>query len=83
MDVTNTHSVTKTEMSVFGGQALDAERRRFPFLADKVLIHFNCISLASNFIMLKESITALEFKVDVIALSESWLSDNDNYMFCI
>ena len=47
------------------------------------LIHFNCRSLASNFIKLKDSITALEFKFDVIALSESWLSDNDNYIFCI
>ena len=47
------------------------------------LIHFNCRSLASNFIKLKESITTLEFKFDVIALSESWLSDNDNDIFCI
>ena len=47
------------------------------------LIHFNCRSLASNFIKLKDSITALEFKFDVIALSESWLSDNDNDIFCI
>ena len=37
MDVKNTHSVTKTEISVFGRQALDAERRRSPSLADKVL----------------------------------------------
>ena len=35
MDVKNTHSVTKTEISVFGRQALDAERRRSPSLADK------------------------------------------------
>ena len=34
MDVKNTHSVTKTEISVFGRQALDAERRRSPSLAD-------------------------------------------------
>ena len=34
----NTHSVTKTEISVFGRQALDAERRRSPSLADRVLI---------------------------------------------
>ena len=47
------------------------------------LIHFNCRSLASNFIKLKESITSLEFKFDVIALSESWLSDNDNDIFCL
>ena len=37
MDVKNTHSVTKTEISVFGRQALAAERRRSPSLADKVL----------------------------------------------
>ena len=37
MYVKNTHSVTKTEISVFGRQALDAERRRSPSLADKVL----------------------------------------------
>ena len=37
MDVKNTHSVTKTEISVFGRQALDVERRRSPSLADKVL----------------------------------------------
>ena len=37
MDLKNTHSVTKTEISVFGRQALDAERRRYPSLADKVL----------------------------------------------
>ena len=34
----NTHSVTKTEISVFGRQTLDAERRRSPSLADKVLM---------------------------------------------
>ena len=39
MDVKNTHSVTKTEISVFGRQALDAERRRSPSLADKVLMY--------------------------------------------
>ena len=38
MDVKNTHSVTKTEISVFGRQALDAERRRSPSLADNVLM---------------------------------------------
>ena len=37
VDVKNTHSVTKTEISVFGRQALDAERRRSPSLAGKVL----------------------------------------------
>ena len=38
MDVKNTHSVTKTEISVFGRQALDAERRRSLSLADTVLM---------------------------------------------
>ena len=38
MDVKITHSATKTEISVFGRQALDAERRRSPSLADKVLM---------------------------------------------
>ena len=37
MDVKNTHSITKTENSVFGSQALGAERRRSPSLAVKVL----------------------------------------------
>ena len=41
MDVKNTHSVTKTEISVFGRQALDAERRRSQSLADKVLLGFD------------------------------------------
>ena len=45
MDEKNTHSVTKTEISVFGRQALDAERRRSPSLADKVL-------MCSSFILL-------------------------------
>ena len=42
VNVKNTHSVTKTEISVFGRQALDAERRRSPSLADKVLSE-NCV----------------------------------------
>ena len=40
VNVKNTHSVTKTEISVFGRQALDAERRRSPSLADKVLTNW-------------------------------------------
>ena len=43
MDVKNTHYVTKTEISVFDRQALDAERRRSPSLADKVLSDVICI----------------------------------------
>ena len=45
MDVKNTHSVTKTEISVFGRQALDAERRRSPSLAGKVLKTIVCPDL--------------------------------------
>ena len=44
MDVKNTHSVTKTEISVFGRQALAAERRRSPSLADRVLIRLPLIT---------------------------------------
>ena len=46
----NTHSVTKTEISVFGRQALGAERRRSPSLAGKVLI--NPRNIISNIIMI-------------------------------
>ena len=46
MDVKNTHSVTKTEISVFGRQALDAERRRSPSLADKVLSYASISNFA-------------------------------------
>ena len=42
------------------------------------LIHFNYRSLPSNCSKLKESISALDFKFDVIALSETWLKDNDH-----
>ena len=42
------------------------------------LIHFNCRSLPSNCSKLDESISALDFEFDVIALSETWLKDNDH-----
>ena len=48
MDVKNAHSVTKTENSVFGRQALDAERRRSPSLADKVLMIWPIMSYGSE-----------------------------------
>ena len=45
------------------------------------LIHFNCRSLPSNCSKLKEIISTIDFQFDVIALSETWLKDNehDNY----
>ena len=47
------------------------------------LIHFNCRSLPSNYNKLKDSINALYLKFDVIALSETWLIDNDSDKFNI
>ena len=47
------------------------------------IIHFNCRSLPSNYNKLKDSITALDFHFDVIALSETWLIDNDSDNFNI
>ena len=47
------------------------------------IIHFNCRSLASNFNKLKDSIKALGLQFDVIAISETWLSDNDSDNFNI
>ena len=41
------------------------------------LVHFNCRSMASNFDKLKDSVKALDFPFDVIAVSETWLKDND------
>ena len=47
------------------------------------IIHFNCRSLPSNYNKLKYSITALDLHFDVIALSETWLIDNDSDNFNI
>ena len=41
------------------------------------LVHFNCRSMASNFDKLKDSVKGLDFPFDVIAVSETWLKDND------
>ena len=41
------------------------------------LIHFNCRSMASNFDKLKDSVKGLDFPFDVIAISETWLKDNE------
>ena len=38
------------------------------------LVHFNCRSMASNFDKLIDSVKALDFPFDVIAVSESWLN---------
>ena len=42
------------------------------------IIPFNCRSLLSNYNKLKDSITALDFQFDVIALSETWLIDTES-----
>ena len=52
-------------------------------VANFSIIHFNCRSLASNFNKLKDSTKALGLQFDVIAISETWLSDNDSDNFNI
>ena len=47
------------------------------------IIHLNCRSLPSNYNKLKDCINALDFQFDVIALSETWLIDNDTDSFNI
>ena len=60
MDVKNTHSVTKTEISVFGRQALDAERRRSPSLADKVLRLCMCVAPPIEYTWCQFKMTSLK-----------------------
>ena len=44
------------------------------------IIHFNIRSLRKNFITLKEHLSLFTFDFDVIAISESWMKENDfNY----
>ena len=45
------------------------------------LIHYNCRSLAKNFTMIRDHITTLDSMFDVIALTETWLNDNDSDYF--
>ena len=52
-------------------------------VANFSIIHLNCRSLASNFNKLKDSIKVLGLQFDVIAISETWLSDNDSDNFNI
>ena len=42
------------------------------------IIHFNCRSLKANFSKLHHFMTTLDSKFDLIAVSETWLSDSDN-----
>ena len=49
----------------------------------KCSIHFHCRSLPSSYNKLKHSIDALYVQFDVIALSETWLIDNDSDRFNI
>ena len=61
------------------------EEFKFKFAVPKEeSANFNCRSLPSNnYNKLKDSINALYLKFDVIALSETWLIDNDSVNFNI
>ena len=41
-----------------------------------------CITMASNFDKLKGSVKGLDFPFDIIAISETWLKDNDTNSSC-
>ena len=43
------------------------------------IVHFNCRSLHANFLALQDYLNGLEYKFDVIAVSETWLTDNSEY----
>ena len=47
------------------------------------IIHFNCRNLLSSYSKLKDSINGLDVQFDVIALSQTWLIDNDSGSFNI
>ena len=42
------------------------------------IIHFNCRSISANFTYLEKFVTDLDFKLDVVALSETWLNGYEN-----
>ena len=42
------------------------------------IIHFNCRSIKANFENMKRYLHALNVRFDVIAISETWLSDSDS-----
>ena len=77
MDVKNTHSVTKTEISVFGRQALGAERRRSPSLADKVLTWITLLPLLSWTVHLRNTIFCwYVFTPPHTVLCNTWMAPN-------
>ena len=43
------------------------------------IIHFNCRSMSANFDKIEDYLHDLEYKFDIIAISETWLSDNDDH----
>ena len=51
------------------------------FLNISALIHYNCRSLAKNFAMIRDHLTSLDSMFDVIALSETWLNDDNSDSF--
>ena len=44
------------------------------------LIHFNCRSIKSKFEELKEYLNSLHTRFDIICISESWLTCEDNLL---
>ena len=46
------------------------------------LIHYNCRSLAKHFSMIRDHLTSLDSMFDVIALSETWLNDDNGGVEC-
>ena len=50
-------------------------------LSNFSIIHFNTRSMAANFNKLKACIAQLDYKFDVIAISETWMNNNENEEF--
>ena len=50
-------------------------------LSNFSIIHFSIRSMAASFNKLKACITQLDYKFDVIAISETWMNDNESEEF--
>ena len=49
--------------------------------SEGLIIHFSIRSMAANFNKLKACIAQLDYKFDVIAISETWKNDNESEEF--